>query len=110
MLKYLLIFTACICLAQPENQSEFEQKFINIKTLSTDFIFDIKYATTDNFLKEKVYECGECYLLKSTAEALVAAQAEFKKKGYHIKIFDCYRPLSVQKKNVEHASRYALCG
>ena len=40
----------------------------------------------------------QCYLRKATAEALVAAQKEFVKRGYSLKLFDCYRPLSVQKK------------
>jgi len=73
-------------------------KFVNIKTLSSDFILDIKYATADNFLKQAVYDCGECYLREATAKALLAAQKEFVKRGYSLKLFDCYRPLSVQKK------------
>ena len=73
-------------------------KFVNIKSLSDDFILDIKYATADNFLKQAVYDCGECYLREATAKALLAAQKEFMKRGYTLKLFDCYRPLSVQKK------------
>lgn len=73
-------------------------EFVNIKSISSDFIFDIKYATNDNFLKQKVYDCGECFLRKATAQALHKANEDFKKLGYRIKIFDCYRPLSVQKK------------
>jgi len=73
-------------------------KFVNIKSLSSDIILDIKYATADNFLKQAVYDCGECYLREATAKALLAAQKEFVKRGYSLKLFDCYRPLSVQKK------------
>ncbi|WP_227978804.1 M15 family metallopeptidase [Capnocytophaga felis] len=72
--------------------------FVNIKSLSSDFILDIKYATEDNFLNQAVYDCPECYLRKATAEALVAANEEFKSLGFRLKLFDCYRPLSVQKK------------
>lgn len=72
--------------------------FVNIKSLSEDFVLDIKYATADNFLKQAVYDCPECYLRKATAEALVAANEEFKSLGFRLKLFDCYRPLSVQKK------------
>ncbi|MDO4880002.1 MAG: D-alanyl-D-alanine dipeptidase [Capnocytophaga sp.] len=72
--------------------------FVNILSLSSDFVLDIKYATTDNFLKQAVYDCPACYLRESTAKALLQANEEFKKYGYRIKIFDCYRPLSVQKK------------
>ena len=75
-----------------------QSDFVLLKSLSTDFVFDMKYATPNNFLKQAVYDCGDCYLRKSTAEALVKANAEFLKLGYRIKLFDCYRPLAVQKK------------
>ena len=88
-------------ITQGENSSQSKMlkgKFVNIKSLSNDFILDIKYATADNFLKQAVYDCGECYLREATAKALLAAQKEFVKRGYSLKLFDCYRPLSVQKK------------
>ncbi len=72
--------------------------FVNLKAYSTDFFYDIKYATPDNFLKEKVYDCAECYLRLKTIKALIKANNDFKSKGFQIKIFDCYRPLDIQKK------------
>ncbi|CAM3558859.1 M15 family metallopeptidase [Flavobacterium gelidilacus] len=83
-----------------ENNSETikDTSFVNIQTLSTDFVLDLKYATTDNFLHQKVYDCPECFLRISTAKALVKANQELIKKGFRIKLYDCYRPLDVQKK------------
>lgn len=75
-----------------------ESDFVRLKDLSSDFVYELKYATPDNFLKQAVYDCGECYLRKSTAEALVKANKAFIQLGYRIKLFDCYRPLSIQKK------------
>ena len=75
-----------------------QSDFVRLKDLSSYFVYELKYATPDNFLKQAVYDCGECYLRKSTAEALVKANEAFKQLGYRIKLFDCYRPLSVQKK------------
>ena len=75
-----------------------QSDFVRLKDLSADFVYELKYATPDNFLKQAVYDCGECYLRKSTAEALVKANKAFIQIGYRIKLFDCYRPLSVQKK------------
>ena len=75
-----------------------QSDFVRLKDLSPDFVYELKYATPDNFLKQAVYDCGECCLRKSTAEALVKANEAFKQLGYRIKLFDCYRPLSVQKK------------
>ncbi len=72
--------------------------FVNLKNYSTDFIYDMRYATTDNFLKAKVYDCAECYLRLKTVKALVQANNAFLKKGFRIKLYDCYRPLDIQKR------------
>jgi D-alanyl-D-alanine dipeptidase len=72
--------------------------FVNLKDFSNDFLYDMKYATVDNFLKAKVYDCEVCYLRYKTARALIKANERFMRKGYRIKLFDCYRPLDIQKK------------
>jgi zinc D-Ala-D-Ala dipeptidase len=72
--------------------------FVDLKSYSSHFILDIKYATSDNFLKAKVYDCASCYLRLKTVKKLIEASVALNKKGYKVKIFDCYRPLSVQKK------------
>ncbi|MDN3677336.1 M15 family metallopeptidase [Flavobacterium paronense] len=72
--------------------------FVNIKNYSKDFVFDMKYATADNFLKEKVYPCDECFLRVKTVKALLEANKSFITKGFRIKLYDCYRPKSIQKK------------
>ena len=94
---FLYFFIVFLLMGGTKGQA-LKGKFVNIKTLSPEFVLDIKYATADNFLKQAVYDCGECYLREATAKALLAAQKEFVKRGYSLKLFDCYRPLSVQKK------------
>ncbi|WPO78689.1 M15 family metallopeptidase [Flavobacterium sp. KACC 22761] len=75
-----------------------DTSFVNLKDFSKDFVYDMKYATADNFLKAKVYDCAECVLRMKTVKALIAANNDFKKKGFKIKLYDCYRPLSIQKR------------
>lgn len=75
-----------------------DSSFVKLTDFTTDFLFDMKYATEENFLKSKVYDCAECYLRLKTIKNLIQANEEFKALGYQIKIFDCYRPLDVQKK------------
>jgi D-alanyl-D-alanine dipeptidase len=75
-----------------------DTSFVNLKEYSTDFVYDMKYATDDNFLKSKVYNCAECYMRLKTAKALIKANSKFMKLGYKIKLYDCYRPLDVQKR------------
>ncbi len=72
--------------------------FVNLRNYSNDFVFDMKYATSDNFLKEKVYPCDECFLRVKTVRALLDANKSFLAKGFKIKLYDCYRPKSIQKK------------
>ena len=72
--------------------------FIRLVDYSDGFAYDLRYATENNFLKAKVYDCAECYTRVKTAKALLEANADFKKKGVKIKFYDCYRPNSVQYK------------
>lgn len=79
-------------------KSVHDTTFVNLKEYSSDFVYDMRYATENNFLNAKVYDCAECYLRFKTVKKLVEANQKFMKLGYKIKIFDCYRPLDVQKK------------
>ncbi len=96
-----LIFFSCKSQIVDNVQNESvvnDSSFVNLKDYSKDFVYDMKYATSDNFLKAKVYDCAECFLRLKTVKAMLNANAEFMKAGYKIKIFDCYRPLDIQKK------------
>jgi D-alanyl-D-alanine dipeptidase len=75
-----------------------DNAFVNLKNYSNDFVYDLKYATDDNFLKEKVYPCAECFLRVKTVKSLLEANKMFLAKGYKIKLYDCYRPKAIQKK------------
>lgn len=105
LLILIFLFIGCknqsVAVAQykmPEKSAVADTAFVNLKAYSNDFVYDMKYATKDNFLKSKVYDCAECYLRLKTVSALAAANETFITKGYRIKIFDCYRPLDIQKK------------
>lgn len=108
--KLLVPFCVLFCFASCKSQAIFSDKlelnssasndttFVNLKEYNSDFVYDMKYATEDNFLKTKVYDCEECFLRLKTIKALIEANKKFIEKGYKIKIFDCYRPLDIQKK------------
>jgi len=82
----------------PNLDSLADTTFIRLADYSDDFVYDMRYATTNNFLKAKVYPCAECYTRVKTAKALIKANTAFMNKGYRIKFFDCYRPNDVQYK------------
>jgi D-alanyl-D-alanine dipeptidase len=82
----------------PPLASLIDTTFVRLADYSDGFAFDLRYATDNNFLKEKVYECAECYTRVKTVKALLKANEEFKSHGVKIKFYDCYRPNSVQYK------------
>lgn len=99
-MKSLLVYLISICFIFPFpfGTSKNENPLVDITTLSNSFLFDIRYATSQNFLKEPVYDCAQCLLLPEVAQALINANYYFCDRGYQIQLYDCYRPLSVQQK------------
>jgi D-alanyl-D-alanine dipeptidase len=61
-------------------------------------ITDIRYATSNNFTKKVIYPCGACYLRPEAAQSLMKVSDYLEKKGYKLKLFDCYRPSHAQQK------------
>ncbi|MEI6409935.1 MAG: M15 family metallopeptidase, partial [Bacteroidota bacterium] len=59
---------------------------------------DIRYATTNNFTKAKIYDCPRCLLRPEPARAIATAQAKLQKQGFGLKMFDCYRPRPYQQR------------
>jgi zinc D-Ala-D-Ala dipeptidase len=70
--------------------------FYNVATLSSDIVFDIRYASKNNFTGKIIYDCPACFMQKDAAKALALAQETAQKKGLGLKIFDCYRPQEYQ--------------
>jgi len=71
---------------------------VRLLDLDQEFIIDLKYATEDNFTKSKVYDSPECYIDENTAVNLIRAKNILKSKGFGVKIWDAYRPVSAQQK------------
>lgn len=59
---------------------------------------DIRYATADNFTKTVLYPVNRCLLRPSVAQRLARVQEDLRASGLGLKVWDCYRPLSIQKK------------
>ena len=75
-----------------------QESLVNLEEISTEFVYEIRYATPNNFIGEILYDCAKCLLRPEVAQALSEANQYFCELGYRIKIYDCYRPLDVQKK------------
>src|SRR5690606_19206420 len=98
MIKFITSVVAIFSANFAISQSIADTSFVNLKDYSTNFVYDMRYATDNNFLRAKVYDCAECILRLNTVKALISANEEFVEKGYKIKIFDCYRPVDIQRR------------
>lgn len=70
---------------------------INVAELDDSLIFDLRYATYNNFLKRILYPVSICVLQLDTAKKLSKANSRAKELGFRLKVLDAYRPLSIQK-------------
>ena len=74
-----------------------DYRLIDIQSIAPDIKMDMRYATPNNFLKQAVYSKARCLLRDPVARSIQRAQDALKTQGYGLKLYDCYRPLSVQK-------------
>lgn len=78
------------------NTQTLSHNLVNIKDVIPEITLDIRYATTNNFTGKAIYSHAECFLLEHVTHALKKVQNDIKKKNLGLKIFDGYRPRSVQ--------------
>jgi len=71
---------------------------VEVVKLDSTIRIELRYASANNFLGTAVYSQAKCYLQREVAERLVRAHRALRRQGYGIKIWDGYRPLSVQQK------------
>jgi D-alanyl-D-alanine dipeptidase len=75
---------------------------ISITKDSHDVLFDIAYATSNNFTNAPVYEKPACFLHRDAEEKLQKAIDLARPLGLKFKIFDGFRPQAAQQKLWDH--------
>lgn len=73
-------------------------QWTELTRIDSSIVLDMRYATTNNFVEEVLYDCGRCFLRPEAARAVASANKKLKTKGYRLKMFDCFRPIPVQQK------------
>ncbi len=73
-------------------------EWADLHYLDTTIQIDMRYATEDNFVKAKMYECSRCFLRPKVAKAVMAVQENLQTKGFGLKMLDCFRPRPIQWK------------
>ena len=69
-----------------------QNELVDLEEVIPGIILDIRYASRNNFTGEQIYDRAKAYARKPVASALAQVQAELKKQGLGLKIFDAYRP------------------
>jgi len=73
------------------------KELVELTSLDESFVIDQRYATKNNFTGKIHYDTVLCLIHKDVARRLLAAQRLARSKGLSIKVFDAYRPVSVQQ-------------
>ena len=79
--------------------------FVYLKDIDPTIIQNMRYYSDENFVGKNVegYKAPEAILTIEAAKALKVVQAEIKKDGYSLIIYDAYRP----QKAVQHFLRWS---
>jgi zinc D-Ala-D-Ala dipeptidase len=80
--------------------SDSTKKLLELKEIIPGIQYDLRYASTHNFMKRRMYPANTnmTFMRNLPARALQQVQKELAEKGFGLKIFDAYRPYSVTVK------------
>jgi len=81
--------------AEPQPARAFD--LVDLASVDPTIKFDIRYATSNNFIGFPLYERAAAYLQRPAAEALGRVERSLASKGYGLLIHDAYRPWFVTK-------------
>lgn len=70
---------------------------VDVATAIPDAVIDLRYATKDNFTGTVLYPVARCKLRRAVVERLVRVARSLRAKDRRLLIWDCYRPLSIQR-------------
>jgi len=73
-------------------------ELVDIQSCIPQIHLDLKYATTDNFTGQIVYDFNVCLVVKEVAVLLCQVQNELEPLGLSLKIWDGFRPMAAQWK------------
>ena len=98
LLLTMMIWLAGILSVQAIPPVELGLGLTDAAAMDSSIVLDIKYATADNFTGQILYPSARCLLREPVAERLLRVQSSLRLKGLGLKVFDCYRPIEVQRK------------
>jgi D-alanyl-D-alanine dipeptidase len=92
------LFVALAAVLMPINANA-DGSFVDIQSVDPTIVVDLRYAGNNNFVRHPLYPQGTRALARpKVAAALSKAQTTLRHYQYGLKIWDAYRPVSVQTK------------
>jgi D-alanyl-D-alanine dipeptidase len=90
----LVAVAAAPAAAQAEPEPKAPEEFVALQDVDPTILHEIRYITPHNFVGEPINGYMEplCILTKPAAKALHKAQMKLLRRGYSLKVYDCYRP------------------
>lgn len=74
------------------------KRLLELVTLDPTIKLDMRYATTNNFTGQILYDEARAFLVTPAARALLEASRAAQADGFGLTIFDAYRPWRITKK------------
>ncbi len=71
---------------------------VDLKEVSPNILIDLRYATSDNFTGQIIYDFSSCLVQRPVATQLDLVQKELEKIHLGLKVWDGYRPMYAQWK------------
>jgi D-alanyl-D-alanine dipeptidase len=70
---------------------------VRLHDVVPNLLTDVRYATTNNFTNRILYTSDTLYARRAVVQQLLQAQRDAQSRGLQLKVFDAYRPLSIQR-------------
>ena len=89
--------TIALAASPPVETGKRPSDLVDLATLDPTIKFDIRYATTNNFISTPMYNQARAFMQRPAAQALLRAHRTLAKQGFGLLIHDAYRPWYVTK-------------
>ena len=109
MRRFAFPFIVAMAVAVPFLDANAGGPLVDIRSIDPTIIVELRYAGPNNLVGHPLYSKGTCALARpEVASRLVTAQAFLRRYQFGLKIWDAYRPVTVQEKlwQMSHNSDY----
>jgi D-alanyl-D-alanine dipeptidase len=94
---FLALALLALCAAAAATPPTPGPVLVDLAAVAPTVRFDLRYATPNNFTGRALYPVARCLLRPAVAARLARVQSALETRHLGLEVYDCYRPLSVQR-------------